>query len=70
MKKFDVKKQVKQEKQPTYTVWDSAKGKTFATEKEAIAYEREHRKKTGEFVAITQTTRAVTHKFTPTKKIR
>ncbi len=45
----------------TFTVYDSPKGKTFATLEEANAYEREHRKKTGVFVGIIAGTKPVTH---------
>lgn len=47
----------------TFTVMDSKKGKTFATLDEASAYEREHRKRTGEFVAVVAGTKAVTHTY-------
>ena len=45
----------------TFTVMDSKRGKTFATLEEADAYEREHRKRTGEFVGIIAGTKPVTH---------
>lgn len=48
---------------PTYTVWDSKRGKTFATAGEASAYAEEYRKKTGEILAITQTKRKATHEY-------
>ena len=47
----------------TYTVWDSKRGKTFATDGEASAYAEEHRKKTGEILTITQTKRKATHEY-------
>lgn len=47
----------------TFTVWDSKKGKTFATMEEAKAYESAHRKRTGIFASITETTRSVTHTY-------
>lgn len=68
MKKFNVKKQVKQEKQPTYTVFDNKRGKTFATENEAIGYTEEYRRKTGIFLGVYETKRTVTHIFSPAKK--
>ena len=55
--------QLKKVNQSTYTVWDSKKGKTFATLNEANAYERAYRKRTGEFVSITKGERKVTHKY-------
>lgn len=48
---------------PTYTVWDSKRGKTFATVGEASAYAEEHRRKTGEILTITQTKRKATHEY-------
>ncbi len=48
---------------PTYTVWDSKRGKTFATVGEASAYAEEHRKKTGEILTVTQTKRKATHEY-------
>ena len=51
------------EKKKTFTVMDSKRGKTFATLDEANAYEREHRKRTGEFVAVVEGTKAVTHTY-------
>ena len=51
------------EKKQTFTVMDSKRGKTFATLDEANAYEREHRKRTGEFVAVVEGTKAVTHTY-------
>lgn len=51
------------EKKKTFTVMDSKKGKTFATLEEANAYEREHRKRTGEFVAVVAGTKTVTHTY-------
>ena len=51
------------EQKKTYTVMDSKRGKTFATLDEANAYEREHRKRTGEFVAVVAGTKAVTHTY-------
>ena len=47
----------------TYTVWDTKRGKTFATQGEAIAYADERRRKTGEILSVTQTKRKVTHTF-------
>ena len=51
------------EKKKTFTVMDSKRGKTFATLEEANAYEREHRKRTGEFVAVVAGTKTVTHTY-------
>ena len=51
------------EKKKTFTVMDSKKGKTFATLEEANAYEREHRKRTGEFVVVVAGTKTVTHTY-------
>ena len=51
------------EQKKTYTVMDSKRGKTFATLDEANAYEREHRKRTGEFVAVVAGTKSVTHTY-------
>ena len=51
------------EQKKTYTVMDSQRGKTFATLDEANAYEREHRKRTGEFVAVVAGTKSVTHTY-------
>ena len=51
------------EQKKTYTVMDSQRGKTFATLDEANAYEREHRKRTGEFVAVVAGTKTVTHTY-------
>lgn len=51
----------------TFTVWDSKNGKTFATETEAKNYEKAYRKKTGNFVSITQGTKKVTHTFSNKK---
>ena len=51
----------------TFTVWDSKNGKTFATVTEARNYEKEYRKKTGIFVAITEGTKKVTHTFSSKK---
>lgn len=48
---------------PTYTVWDSKRGKTFATAWEASACVEDHRKKTGEILTITQTKRKATHEY-------
>ena len=47
----------------TYTVHDTKRGHTFATFEEARAYERDCRKKTGEFFALTEGTRVVTHTY-------
>ena len=51
------------EKPTTWKVFDTRRGKTFATEKEATAYEREFRKKTGIFVSVERTKRKVTHTY-------
>ena len=48
---------------PTYTVWDSKRGKTFATAWEASAYVEDHRKRTGEILTVTQTKRKATHEY-------
>lgn len=53
----------KLEKKKTYTVHDSKRGHTFATLDEAGAYERDQRKRTGVFCAVTEGTRAVTHTY-------
>lgn len=45
----------------TYTVWDSKNGKTFATLSEAEEYELFYRKRTGEFLCITEGGKKVTH---------
>ncbi len=47
----------------TYTVWDSKTGKTFSSLSEAKNYEREYRSRTGNFVSITEGTKAVTYTF-------
>lgn len=44
-----------------YLVHDSKRGKVFATLAEASAYARDHQKATGDFVAVTETNRKVTH---------
>lgn len=46
-----------------YLVQDSKRGKVFATLEEAAGYAAEIRKATGEFVAVTETRRKVTHTF-------
>lgn len=46
-----------------YLVHDSKRGKVFATLDEASRYAEEHRKATGEIIAVTKTTRKVTHKY-------
>ena len=59
-------KTLKREKKPekSYTVWDGTRGgKTFGTPEEAIAYSNECIKKSGEFFAVTSTTKKVTHTF-------
>ena len=47
----------------TYTVWDSDRGKTFATEKEAKKYEKDYHAKTGIFLNITAGSKRVTHSY-------
>lgn len=57
-----LKREKKSEK--NYTVWDGTRGgKTFGTPEEAIAYSNECIKKSGEFFAVTSTTKKVTHTF-------
>lgn len=63
-------KKMKAQNKETYTVWDTKRGKTFATSDEAIAYANERRQRTGEIFAVTQTRKAVTHTYAgrPQKK--
>lgn len=56
-------KKMKEQNKETYTVWDTKRGKTFATSDEAIAYANERRQRTGEIFAVTQTRKAVTHTY-------
>ena len=60
---FGDKKKESSENQQQFTVFDTCRGKTFATEAEAKAYEREYRKRTGIFVSVERTQRKVTHKY-------
>ena len=53
----------KLQKIKTYTVHDSKRGHTFATLEEANSYERDRRKRTGEFCAVTEGNRTVTHTY-------
>ena len=46
-----------------YIVFDSRKGKVFATLSEATAYANEIAHKTGVFVSVEQTSRGVTHTY-------
>lgn len=50
-------------KTESYTVFDSARGKTFKTLPEARAYANAYARKTGEIVAVEQTGRKVTHTY-------
>lgn len=50
-------------KTESYTVFDSARGKTFKTLSEARAYANAYARKTGEIVAVEQTGRKVTHTY-------
>ncbi len=50
-------------KTESFTVFDSARGKTFKTLPEARAYANAHARKTGEIVAVEQTGRKVTHVY-------
>lgn len=50
-------------KTESYTVFDSARGKTFRTLPEARAYANAYARKTGEIVAVEQTGRKVTHTY-------
>ena len=50
-------------KTESYTVFDSARGKTFMTLPEARAYANASARKTGEIVAVEQTGRKVTHNY-------
>lgn len=50
-------------KTESYTVFDSARGKTFKTLPEARAYANAYARKTGEIVAVEQTGRKVTHAY-------
>lgn len=63
-------RKMKAQNKETYTVWDTKRGKTFATSDEAIAYANERRQRTGEIFAVTQTRKAVTHTYAgrPQKK--
>ena len=63
-------RKMKEQNKETYTVWDTKRGKTFATSDEAIAYANERRQRTGEIFAVTQTRKAVTHTYAgrPQKK--
>ena len=63
-------RKMKAQNKETYTVWDTKRGKTFATSDEAIAYANERGQRTGEIFAVTQTRKAVTHTYAgrPQKK--
>ena len=50
-------------KTESYTVFDSARGKTFKTLPEARAYANAYARKTGEIVAVEQMGGKVTHTY-------
>lgn len=50
-------------KKENYVVYDSRRGKVFATDQEARAYAAEHLEKTKEVLAIERTGRKVTHTY-------
>lgn len=62
-KKTAAKKAPAKRKTESYTVFDSARGKTFKTLPEARAYANAYARKTGEIVAVEQTGRKVTHTY-------